>query len=644
MVLAITFLFGWAYTASAQTSDSTAILTLDEVKVFGSRPKQFAVGSRISSIDSSTIRKHNAGSLADLLQLRTPLHIKSYGQGMLSTVAFRGTAAEHTAVLWNGFNINLPTLGLTDFSTIPLSTVSSVDVQHGNAGALYGTGAIGGAVIINNAFSWNKGWHISLQQDAGSFGTYFSNIQGSYSTGSLFLQTQLYRLSARNDFVLYSPKYRGTNRFFDFRPAEQTHGRLQNAGIEQQGIKQDIGLKLGSRTELSASGWLSHNDRQVQASWGAAHNEARREDVNLRLTTELNHMSLAGKTSVRAAYFNDVLNYSSKVVHSASKVQTLQSQVEHEVTVLDELKLKAGAEIQHFAAQVAGYGAAVTENRAAAFFLARYNPHQNLNLSLNMRQAFVEGYHPPFTPSIGVNLFLLQQQNHQLSLKGNVSKGYRVPTLNERFWQPGGNPGIKPESSKNFEGGMAYTMTADQLSFNSEVSLYTMQVHNWIQWQPQQAGYWAPVNLLQVHSRGIEYTNKLTYTGKEYTASLGATYAYSRVTEEKGLQGQEVKQERQLYYVPRHTGGLWTELNYRKWFGNINVRYTGARLIAGPREELPSFILVNFRAGHTFNVYGQQLQLFGNIDNLMNHIYENMENMVMPPRSYSVSLKININK
>jgi vitamin B12 transporter len=642
--MATAIVLGWSFAACAQAQDSTAAITLDEVEVFGEKTAQFAVGSRITNIDSITIRNFNAGSLADILQMRSPLHIKSYGQGMLSTVSFRGTGAEHTAVIWNGFNINLPTLGQTDFASIPLSTSASIDIQHGNAGSLYGTGAIGGAVILNNTLNWSKGWQVNLQQDMGSFNTYFSNVQGRYSTGRLLLQTQLYRLSANNDFVLYSPKYKGTNRLFDFRPDEQPHGRLQNTAVVQQGIRQDVGLKLSDRTQLSASGWFSRNNRQIQASWGAAHNNARQEDENLRLSAEIDHSSAVGKTAIRGAFFNDILNYSSNVVYSGSRVQTWQSQAEHEVILENKLKVKAGAELQHFVAHVKSYGGIITENRASAFLHTRYNPFEKLELSLNMRQALVQGYNPPFTPSVAVNIYVLQHEKHKLSLKANASKGYRVPTLNERFWQPGGNPNIKPESSMSYESGLVYSFTASQVKFNTELSGYTMQVHNWIQWQPQQAGYWAPVNLLQVHSRGIEYSNKLSYTGKNYTASLGGTYAYSRATEEKGLLGQEVKQDKQLYYVPQHTGGVWTELNYRQWFGNVNVRYTGSRLVAGPREVLKPFTLVNLAVGRNIKIYSTQLQLIAKVNNLMNHIYENMENMAMPPRSYSISLRLNINK
>ncbi|GAB2500841.1 hypothetical protein GCM10027187_75720 [Streptosporangium sandarakinum] len=64
-----------------------------------------------------------------MLQQRSPLYLKSYGNGMTATVAFRGTTASHTAVLWNGFNIALPTLGLSDFALLPPSAQTNVHLQ-----------------------------------------------------------------------------------------------------------------------------------------------------------------------------------------------------------------------------------------------------------------------------------------------------------------------------------------------------------------------------------------------------------------------------------------------------------------------------------------------------------------------------------
>ena len=58
-------------------------------------------------------------SSSTTLSVSVSIFSKQYGRATLSTVAFRGTAASHTQVMWNGMRINSPMLGMTDFSMIP---------------------------------------------------------------------------------------------------------------------------------------------------------------------------------------------------------------------------------------------------------------------------------------------------------------------------------------------------------------------------------------------------------------------------------------------------------------------------------------------------------------------------------------------
>ena len=41
-----------------------------------------------------------------------------------------------------------------------------------------------------------------------------------------------------------------------------------------------------------------------------------------------------------------------------------------------------------------------------------------------------------------------------ISGRVNFSRNFRAPTLNERYWQPGGNPDLEPEESYNIEAGI----------------------------------------------------------------------------------------------------------------------------------------------------------------------------------------------
>src|SRR5690348_5608511 len=109
---------------------------------------------------------------------------------MLSTLSFRGTSGSQTALLWNGFNINLPTVGLTDFALIPLNGISSVYIQHGSSSSNFGSGCIGGAIIINTEPIFSKRFNVRIQQDVASFNQRYSSAGLTYGSNKIEINTQ----------------------------------------------------------------------------------------------------------------------------------------------------------------------------------------------------------------------------------------------------------------------------------------------------------------------------------------------------------------------------------------------------------------------------------------------------------------------
>ncbi|UOQ78534.1 Plug domain-containing protein [Hymenobacter sp. 5516J-16] len=128
---------------SALPPDTARTQRLPTVRVAGVRPDRFAVGSRRLTLDSLALANYRTSTLAEVLSARTALYLKNYGPGQLASITMRGTSARHTAVLWNGFNINLPSLGEADFALLPTAGATQVDIQPGPASATYGNGAVG---------------------------------------------------------------------------------------------------------------------------------------------------------------------------------------------------------------------------------------------------------------------------------------------------------------------------------------------------------------------------------------------------------------------------------------------------------------------------------------------------------------------
>jgi len=93
--------------------------------------KKETAGMKQTKVDTLVLLEKKSVSLSELLSENTPVFIKSHGRGALATASFRGTAASHTQVTWNGININSPMTGMVDFSLIPVYVIDDMNLKHG---------------------------------------------------------------------------------------------------------------------------------------------------------------------------------------------------------------------------------------------------------------------------------------------------------------------------------------------------------------------------------------------------------------------------------------------------------------------------------------------------------------------------------
>jgi iron complex outermembrane receptor protein len=169
-------------TSSQLHAQAQADSLMPEVVIRGLLHQPFTAGVKRQQLDSLSLQLRQGQSLANLLQELSPLYIREYGPGQLSTISFRGTSSSHTAVLWNGLNINSPTLGQTDFSQIPAFALENVQVQYGSSSSLYGSAALGGSIQLQTQpRQWQPGVRARLRQEAGSFGSYFTGLGGQWT-------------------------------------------------------------------------------------------------------------------------------------------------------------------------------------------------------------------------------------------------------------------------------------------------------------------------------------------------------------------------------------------------------------------------------------------------------------------------------
>ena len=204
----------------------------------------------MKQVDSLVLENKSTSNLSELLIQHSPVFIKTYGPGGVSTASFRGTTASHTLVLWNGFQLNAPTLGQVDFSSIPVFLADDIGLKWGS-GTSNNSGGLGGSVTIDNKTSFGKGLLLDLKQTYGSFNTLGSFATVGYSGKCFAFRVKAYRNSSDNDFEYYNHVVLPPRTM-----------RQQNADFVDYGVMPEVSVMLGNGI-LSASSWNQWNNRNL---------------------------------------------------------------------------------------------------------------------------------------------------------------------------------------------------------------------------------------------------------------------------------------------------------------------------------------------------------------------------------------------
>ncbi|ADB41758.1 TonB-dependent receptor plug domain-containing protein [Spirosoma linguale] len=620
-----------AYNGYGQTDSS--VVSLSAVTVRAIAPERFLAGQKLQRIDSATLLQFRFGSLTDLLALNTPMAFKNYGPGQLATVAFRGTSASHTAVLWNGININQPNLGLTDFSTLPVAGFDRLTVQYGSSASVVGSDAVGGSILLGSNAVWKPGVQVTLGQQLASF-------QNN--------QTQLgvrYSMALGADWKLSGKTFAYRNQFNNAYPsAERRNYFLEQSTTAQRGLVQDLYFMHKSGRQLSVNVWLTDNDLILSPKDTIARERTRTQSARFLTTYETNHLTL------RLGWIHDVLDYAKGNFDLPSHTETDRfiSRVEREfvltpVTAHVALNLRIGGEWSHYRTRTDGYvRPLIEEDRGDVYALLRLQTARWL-VSANLRQAFVTHFNPPLTPSLGAEYRLVQHTKFGLTAKTAISRSYRVPTLNERYWADLGNPNLLPENGFNIEAGLASTLAIhEHLTLTSEATVYRNRVDNWTYWNPT-TNYHVE-NLQLVVARGGELTINLAYARDSWRAGLRAGYALTRSSQERAYDAysQDVI-GKQLVYVPLHTETLNAYVQRGQTRLTVQTQVNSRRYITFDNSQFfKGATLTNVLLETTAKIGPVPVRVQGQVNNVFDALMFSVKRNALPGRNWALNLLINL--
>jgi vitamin B12 transporter len=616
---------------NAQDMAPDTILNLKDVTIYSSRINRFAKGQAVITIDSLTRAEYPAGSLAELMTGFTSSYIRNYGQGTLSTLSFRGTSANHAGLLWNGIRISPPNIGYVDLSLVQGGFFNDISILYGGASPMFGSGSIGGGIHLETRPVFEKsGFDLGLGLSTGSFGAMAIDGNAIVFRKKFYSRTAYSFSNAANDF--------------SYTNLQDKRDTLTHASVFKGGFIQDFAFQLPGNQYLMASAWFQYADRDIPPTLSEDKSAAVQLDRSWRTMVSWKDYNERNDLEAKLAYFNEYTRYDDPLasVYSTIQSQSVVCSFESTWDILKHSAIFAGTQFTYEYADLAYYSRPESQENLAVYASYRQNlPGMKWQFSVNGRQEFLSDYHSPFLFSAGAEGKIWRF----ISGRFNVSRNFRAPTFNERFWQPGGNPDLQPEESWNEEAGISLENKFPVATSKFTFTVYNSRVDNWILWLPG-SSFWSVENAQEVWSRGIEISGNQSVNISAVNIFLTESWSFTKSTNEKKQFDLDASYKKQLIYTPLNRLVMKAGVIYSGFNLTLKGDFTGEIFTSKDNlTSLPGYFLLDALISKSFkikNEYPVSIQF--NLNNILNADYQVTPYRPMPGINFLLTVKAGIDK
>lgn len=607
------FAGGFLISGSAQEWADTTILT-EEVVITDQNIRTKHTGTIVGTWSADTLTSRNINNIAELLGVETGVYVKNYGPGSLATSAVRGGSAGHTLVLWNGLPVQSPMLGLLDLSLLPTSSVETVEFVAGSNAAMWGSGAIGGLVSLKNEPDFRLRTKVSARVQAGSFGHFLYENKIGLGNKNWQSVSRYADQKAENDFL------------YPLAPGLPLR-RQTNAAYRQQSFLQDFYWNITKKQRLTLHYWFQKANRQIPPTNVQSKSEAEQADLSHRIMFDYKIFTKRGFWLLKSGLFSEKLNYEDPInlEKAENEFFILLNEFSGQWSWQNKHFLQLGTTHSHTKARANGYRSVVPEENRLAFFASWKMLVKKWTFQTGLRQEWIGQQRAPFLPSWAAEYQVLKNGH----FFAKINRNYRFPTLNDRYWRPGGNPDLLPESGWSGEVGSVYEFRFDRLKIKSTMTWYYRNINQWILWSIQEgAFFFSANNITRVVSRGWEPRMVMEYKKKSMVWSATMGYDYIRSTNQVAVKNPKIEAGSQLIYTPVHQGFINLQTSHKYFSFMYQHRFTGAS--QGINERLPSFFVGNVHMTYHLNKKSWTGSLFLHINNVWNKNYVIVERRPMP--------------
>jgi iron complex outermembrane receptor protein len=601
--------------------------SLPEVQIISTRYQVPAIEQpqQVMVITSDMLESTSARDLVSLLSLYGHAYLRSNGPGLAAGLTQRGFGTTSFQIVRDGFALNQHMHGQVDMALIPVASLGFAEIATANASSTFGSAASGGSLLLGN--SWKQGW--SLSHEAGPWG--FRETAGSI-VGQLGRAT----LSANGGITASDNDYRYEA------PESRSVLRRENSSLDRKWL--NVGSLLSTEGYVLRTNIYAHEaDRGIPDPINFLGTQGVQSDEEIRLTAELSGPADNSRWSVSGQFWQSRLLYDDNWLTETSynRVRGVSASTQRAFDVTPTVALSAVAGGEVVAVETNNYESPTSRNSLQGSMRGLIRLPSGVRMFPAVRIDIIEDVGTALSPSFGMNKAILKDVLH---LRSQWSYNFTAPTLNDQFWNFGGNPDLNAERAHKADVGIHYNVNVGSTDFDWQVQAFVTRAKNGIIWQPGDNDIWSPVNLQKLHGHGIEQALRLSTQVGLFGVSFGTQATWNRAYIPEPRFDGDVAMDKQLRYTPewmlRFQGGL----THRSVSLNAEVAHDGKRFTSEDHgssvDPLPAYTVANLGIQLRMAIAGVEPSIRLNLNNAFDAKYSTIAWYPMPGRHLLLSLKV----
>ena len=564
--------------------------------------------------------------------------------------------------------INSPMLGTVDFSMIPSYFIDDATLYHGASSIGLTGGGLGGAIDLQTKPLQKDGIQVKYIQGIGSFDTYDQFLRLTYGNYHWQTSSRVVYSTAKNDYKYtnydkktdvyendilvnsYHPKERNKSGYFDDLHALQEiyyrSNRGHRWGISSWYTASKRGLPFLSVDYKQDSEFT--NEQKIHTS---------------RTVLSWDYLQDCFKWSAKGGYVYSDIAYdyftkrqdavSTDITHSRCYVNTWYGQLAVEYSPVPRLFFSADVNIyenQVKSKDKSPYHIGNNYDKKrfemTACLSARWKPAERLAIAACLREEMYGKNTIPVIPALFLDYVISERWN--LVAKASIARNYRYPSLDDLYFQPGGNPELEAEHGFTYDGGVEFQLAQKHYLLKGNATVFNSYIDDWILWTPNTKGFWQPSNVREVHNYGVEMTSdNMFFLSKNTVLDISGNFAWTPSKNYgEQINSNDASYEKQLCYIPEYSAAVTTRLSWKNWNFSYKWSYYSERFTTTSNEvsyitgRLKPYYMSDFSIEKRFSWKWTELSVKTIVNNLLDSEYVTVLSRPMPRRNYELFLEI----